>query len=303
MEWNGKYRDCVRDYWRGQDQTLGEFAYRFTGSPDLYEATGRKPYASVNFITAHDGFTLHDLVSYNEKHNEANGEDNRDGADDNRSWNCGVEGPTDDPQVNALRNRQKRNFLSTLFLSQGVPMLLGGDEIGRTQKGNNNAYCQDNEISWYDWEAADKDLLEFTRRLIQFRKDHPVFRRRGWFQGRPIHGATVTDIGWFTPDGHSMDDEHWGEGFAKAVGIFLNGDAIASPDSRGERVTDDSFYILFNAHYEPLDFALPESEWGKEWVTVLDTARPVPKEEEERIRAGSATGVDARSLKVLRRVA
>ena len=201
LEWNGKYRDCVRDYWRGEDQTLGEFAYRFTGSSDLYEMTGRKPYASVNFVTAHDGFTLNDLVSYNEKHNEANGEESRDGESHNRSWNCGAEGPTEDPEVNKLRDRQKRNFLATLFLSQGIPMLLGGDEIGRSQNGNNNGYCQDNEISWFDWESADKDLLEFTRQLIQLRKEHPVFHRRRWFQGRPIHGAQVTDIGWFTPDG------------------------------------------------------------------------------------------------------
>jgi glycogen operon protein len=301
LEWNGKYRDCVRDYWRGQDQTLGEFAYRFTGSSDLYESTGRKPYASINFVTAHDGFTLNDLVSYNDKHNEANGEDNRDGESHNRSWNCGAEGPTDDSEVNTLRNKQKRNFLASLFLSQGIPMLLGGDEISRTQGGNNNGYCQDNEISWYNWEAADKDLLEFTRRLIHFRKDHPVFRRRRWFQGRPIHG--VTDIGWFTPEGGQMAEENWGEGFAKAVAIFLNGDAIASPDTRGERVTDDSFYILFNAHYERLDFSLPKTEFGKEWVSVLDTTQPVPKEEETRIRAGDNVGVDARSLKVLRRVA
>src|ERR687897_1742361 len=271
LEWNGKYRDCVRDYWRGQDQTLGEFAYRLTGSSDLYETTGRRPYASINFVTAHDGFTLNDLVSYNEKHNEANGEENRDGESHNRSWNCGAEGPTDDPEVNKLRDRQKRNFLSTLFLSQGIPMLLGGDEIGRTQKGNNNGYCQDNEISWFDWQAADHDLLEFTTRLIELRKQHPVFRRRRWFQGRPIHGARVTDIGWFTPEGTEMADEHWGEGFAKAVGVFLNGEAIDDPDPRGERIVDDSFYVLFNAHHEPLRFVLPKRDWGKGWTVVVDT--------------------------------
>jgi isoamylase len=302
MEWNGKYRDCVRDYWRGQDQTLGEFAYRFTGSSDLYEATGRRPYASVNFVTAHDGFTLHDLVSYNEKHNEANGEDNRDGESNNRSWNCGVEGPTDDPQVNALRNRQKRNFLSTLFLSQGVPMLLGGDEIGRTQRGNNNAYCQDNEISWYDWDSADTTLLEFTRRLIHFRKQHPVFKRRGWFQGRPIYGAKVTDIGWFTPDGMEMAEEQWGEGFAKALGVFLNGEGIDSLDVRGERVVDDSFYLLFNAHYEPLTFALPQRKWGEEWTVILDSTQLLPAEKERLYKAGDELSVESRSLQVLRRV-
>ena len=303
LEWNGKYRDCVRDYWRGQDQTLGEFAYRLTGSPELYEATGRRPYASVNFITAHDGFTLHDLASYNEKHNEANGEDNRDGESNNRSWNCGAEGPTDDREVNALRNRQKRNFLSTLFLSQGIPMLLGGDEIGRTQRGNNNAYCQDNEISWFDWDLADKTLLEFTCRLIQFRKQHPVFRRRKWFQGRPIYGANVTDIAWFTPDGMEMAEEQWGEGFAKALGVFLNGEGIDTPDSRGERIVDDSFYVLFNAHYEPLPFLLPKEDWGKQWKVVLDTNKPLPEEEERVYKPGDEIPVESRSVKVLRRVA
>jgi isoamylase len=302
LEWNGKYRDCVRDYWRGEDQTLGEFAYRFTGSSDLYEMTGRKPYASINFITAHDGFTLNDLVSYNDKHNEANGEESRDGESHNRSWNCGAEGPTEDPEVNKLRDRQKRNFLATLFLSQGIPMLLGGDEIGRSQNGNNNGYCQDNEISWFNWESADKDLLEFTRQLIQLRKEHPVFHRRRWFQGRPIHGAQVTDIGWFTPDGSEMTQEDWNGGFAKALGVFLNGEGIQSPDARGERVVDESFYVLFNAHHEPLQFTLPKRDWGDEWVVVLDTARSTPKAEEQRQKAGQEVPVESRSLKVLRRV-
>ena len=300
LEWNGKYRDCVRDYWRGQDQTLGEFGFRFTGSSDLYEGTGRRPYASVNFVTAHDGFTLNDLVSYNDKHNEANGEENRDGESHNRSWNCGAEGPTDDPAVNALRNRQKRNFLSTLFLSQGIPMLLGGDEIGRTQKGNNNGYCQDNEISWFDWQSPDRDLLEFTTKIIALRKQHPVFRRRRWFQGRPIHG--VTDLGWFTPEGVEMEEEHWGEGFAKAVGVFLNGEAIDDPDPRGERIVDDSFYVLFNAHHEPLRFVLPKKDWGKGWTVVVDTGG-TQAEEQGPHSAGEEVGVEARSLKVLRRVA
>jgi glycogen operon protein len=302
LEWNGKYRDCVRDYWRGEDQTLGEFAYRFTGSSDLYEMTGRKPYASVNFVTAHDGFTLNDLVSYNEKHNEANGEESRDGESHNRSWNCGAEGPTEDPEVNKLRDRQKRNFLATLFLSQGIPMLLGGDEIGRSQNGNNNGYCQDNEISWFDWESADKNLLEFTRQLIQLRKEHPVFHRRRWFQGRPIHGAQVTDIGWFSPDGVEMAEEQWGQGFAKALGVFLNGEGIQSPDARGERVVDESFYVLFNAHHEPLQFTLPKRDWGDEWVVVLDTARSTPGAEEQPQKAGQEVPVESRSLKVLRRV-
>ena len=302
LEWNGKYRDCVRDYWRGEDQTLGEFAYRFTGSSDLYEMTGRKPYASINFVTAHDGFTLKDLVSYNEKHNEANGEESRDGESHNRSWNCGAEGTTEHPEVNKLRDRQKRNFLATLFLSQGIPMLLGGDEIGRSQNGNNNGYCQDNEISWFDWESADKDLLEFTRRLIQLRKEHPVFHRRRWFQGRPIHGVQVTDIGWFTPDGSEMTQEDWNGGFAKALGIFLNGEGIQSPDARGERVVDESFYVLFDAHHEPLRFTLPKRDWGDEWVVALDTARSTPAEEQGRHKAGDEVSVESRSLKVLRRV-
>ena len=270
-EWNGKYRDTVRDFWRGQDQTMGEFAYRFTGSSDLYERTGRRPFASINFVTAHDGFTMRDLVSYNEKHNEANGEENRDGESHNRSWNMGAEGPTDNADVNRLRARQMRNFLATLFLSQGVPMLLGGDEIGRTQQGNNNAYCQDNEISWYDWEHADEGLLEFVRSLAKFRHKHAVFRRRRWFQGRAIRGSEVSDIGWFTPGGDEMSEEHWRQGFAKSLGVFLNGQGIPTSNTRGERVVDDSFYVLFNAHSEPIEFVLPNGAWGKRWTVVLDT--------------------------------
>jgi glycogen operon protein len=270
-EWNGKYRDTVRDFWRGTDQTLAEFAYRFTGSSDLYEATARRPYASINFITAHDGFTLRDLVSFNEKHNEANGEDNRDGESHNRSWNGGEEGPTENPEVLALRQRQTRNFLTTLLLSQGVPMLLGGDEIGRSQRGNNNAYCQDNEISWYDWTNADRRLQQFTRRLIQLRLRHPVFCRRRWFQGRPLRGTQVSDIGWFTPGGSEMSEEDWQAGFAKSLGVFLNGRAIPTPNERGEPILDDSFYVVFNAHHEPLDFKMPEKKWGTTWGVVLDT--------------------------------
>ncbi len=299
-EWNGKYRDCVRDFWRGEDQTLGEFAARFTGSSDLYEGTTRLPYASINFVTAHDGFTLRDLVSYDEKHNAANGEDNRDGEDHNRSWNCGVEGPTDDPEVLRLRARQTRNFLATLLLSQGVPMLLGGDELGRTQQGNNNAYCQDNEISWFDWDDVDEDLLAFTRRLIHYRHDHPVFRRRGWFQGRPIHGSDVADIAWFTIEGERMEEEHWGEGYAKSLAVFLNGATIPNPNARAEPVTDDDFLLLFNAHHEPLPFTLPAAEWGEAWVKEIDTDRGVV-DDEVNVAAGEVVTVEARSLVVLRR--
>jgi isoamylase len=300
-EWNGKYRDTMRDYWRSEDQTLGEFAFRLTGSPDLYEAGGRRPHASVNFITAHDGFTLNDLVSYNEKHNEANGENNEDGESHNRSWNCGVEGPTDDPEVNTLRARQKRNFLATLFLSQGIPMLLGGDELGRTQGGNNNGYCQDNEISWVDWEQVDKALLEFTRRLSRFRKEHPVFWRRDWFQGRPLRGVGIGDIAWFKPDGEEMSDEDWANGFAKSLGVFLNGQGIVSPDRRGEEVADDSFYLLFNAHHEPLDFTLPPKKWAPQWVKVLATSEMPPKEKEAKktYKPGQGVLVEARALVVL----
>ena len=300
-EWNGKYRDCVRDYWRGEDKMLAEFAYRFTGSSDLYENTGRRPYASINFVTAHDGFTLNDLVSYNEKHNEANGEENRDGANDNRSWNCGAEGPTDDLEINALRARQQRNFLATLFLSQGIPMLLGGDEIGRTQKGNNNVYCQDNETSWFHWDAQDDNtLLEFAHRLIRLRKEHPVFQRRRWFQGRPIRGSAESDIGWFAPDGQEMTEEQWGESFAKSFGVFLNGAGIVSPNAQGERIMDNSFYVLFNAHNESLTFTLPAQEWGAHWVKILDTKESLPEEDDKVYESGAAIELAARSLVVLR---
>ncbi len=297
-EWNGKFRDTVRDYWRGEPATLGEFASRFTGSSDLYEAGGRRPYASVNFVTAHDGFPLADLASYNDKHNAANGENNRDGESHNRSWNCGVEGPTDDPLVRVLRDRQKRNMLATLLLSQGVPMLLGGDEIGRTQGGNNNGYCQDNEISWFDWENRDEGLLLFAARLIELRRDHPVFRRRGWFQGRPIRGEGLMDIAWFKPDGGQMSENDWNAGFAKSMGVFLNGDEITAPDPRGKRVRDDSFFLLFNAHYEPIKFALPRGSYGNRWLRILDTADPLPRF----YRSGAQVPVADRSLVVLRKV-
>ncbi|HZD39686.1 MAG TPA: glycogen debranching protein GlgX [Terriglobales bacterium] len=298
-EWNGRYRDCVRDFWRGENQKLGEFASRITGSSDLYENTSRLPYASINFVTAHDGFTLNDLVSYNEKHNEANGEENRDGESHNRSWNGGVEGHADDLDVLDLRRRQKRNFLATLLLSQGVPMLLGGDEIGRTQQGNNNAYCQDNEISWYDWKNTDEDLLAFCQRLIRCRREHPVFRRRRWFHEQPIHGSEVKDIAWFTMEGEQMAEEDWGQGFAKSLGVFLNGETIPNPNPRGEPVVDDSFYMIFNAHHEPLDFTLPGTDWGELWVKELDTETGW-MEKDENYKAGNQVKVHARSIVMLR---
>jgi isoamylase len=292
-EWNDRYRDTVRDFWRGADCTLGEFANRFTGSPDLYAPTGRRPAASINFVTAHDGFTLADLVSYDEKHNEANGEDNRDGESHNRSWNCGAEGPTGDPGVLALRARQRRNFVATLLLSQGIPMLLSGDEIGRTQRGNNNAYCQDSEVSWCDWESADRGLCEFTAALVALRRAHPVFRRRRWLLGG--------DIGWFRADGEEMEEADWREGLARALGVFLNGGA-PTLDARGERVADASFCLLFNAQAEAVAFRLPRrADWGERWVKVLDTAAP-PAEEEPVRAAGAEVGLAGRSLVVLRRV-
>jgi isoamylase len=304
-EWNGRYRDCVRDYWRGSDQGIAEFASRLTGSSDLYESGGRKPYASINFLTAHDGFTLTDLVSYNERHNENNGEDNRDGESNNRSWNCGVEGPAgDNREVNVLRARQKRNFLATLFLSLGVPMLLAGDEFGRTQSGNNNAYCQDNEISWLDWEKVDLKQLEFTKEIIQFRKEHPVFCRRKWFQGKSIRGGDVNDVAWFRPDGEQMSDEDWGAGFAKSLGVFLNGDEIPSVDAAGRRVLDQSFYLIFNAHWEHVEFVLPPEIWGQSWTRVLDTRNgDAPAEDNWQRAAGTRINIDSRSLVVMSRVA
>lgn len=269
-EWNGLYRDCIRDFWRGADSILGEFAARFTGSPDLYEGDYRRPTASINFITAHDGFTMNDLVSYNHKHNKANGENNQDGESHNRSWNCGHEGPSRDPAIVQLRQQQKRNLLTTLFLSQGVPMLLAGDEISRTQKGNNNAYCQDNEISWLNWKKADKELLQFTQKLIHFRKSHPAFRRRRWFQGQPIKG--IEDIAWFLHDGTEMSEEHWNTHFAKTLSVFLFGKGIHALGPKGEQITDDSFYLIFNAHHDALPFKLPSEKFGKTWTKVIDTS-------------------------------
>jgi glycogen operon protein len=284
-EWNGKYRDSVRDFWRGTDQTLGEFANRFTGSSDLYADDGRRPYASINFVTAHDGFTLRDLVSYNEKHNEANGEQNQDGDNHNRSWNCGEEGETSNEGVLSLRRRQTRNFLTTLFLSQGIPMLLGGDEFGRTQRGNNNAYCQDNEISWFDWDAMDHDLLEFTQRLIEIRCEHPVFRRRRYFLGRPLRGEGVSDIAWFRPDGQIMSENDWG-GNARSLGIFLNGSAIPTPDEKGQQILDDDFIVLINAHHEPMTFQIPAEHAARHWLKIIDTAAATPERRRQAVDGG-----------------
>ncbi|MDM7853501.1 glycogen debranching protein GlgX [Cellulomonas alba] len=304
-EWNGKYRDTVRDFWRSQPSTLGEFASRISGSSDLYEHTGRRPIASVNFVTAHDGFTLRDLVSYNDKHNEANGEDNRDGESYNRSWNCGVEGPTDDSHINQLRARMQRNFLTTLLLSQGVPMILHGDELGRTQQGNNNTYCQDNELSWVDWDLDDQRtaLLEFTRRVVRLRKEHPVFRRRRFFAGAAEHGgeSELRDIAWFNPAGDHMADDAWTGEDARAVTVFLNGDAIPEPDMRGRGITDDSFLILFNGQLEATTFTIPDAEYGTTWTVVLDTDSQV--DPGDTIDAGEDLALAHRSMVVLTRPA
>jgi isoamylase len=273
-EWNGKYRDAIRSFWKGDEGKIGEVAYRLTGSPDLYQHDGKRPYASINFVTSHDGFTLTDLVSYNEKHNEANGEKNHDGDNNNLSWNHGVEGPTEDPKINALRERQRRNFLTTLLISQGVPMLLGGDEFGRTQNGNNNAYCQDNELSWFHWEKWDenqKALFEFTRRLIQLRHQHPVFRRPKFFQGRRIRGSQIKDVMWFNPGGNEMSEKDWSLPLARCLGMMLSGDTIDVLAFQGEPIRDDTFLFLMNAHYETISFLLPGEE-NIEWQLLLDTA-------------------------------
>ena len=293
-EWNGIYRDVIRDFWRGQ-ASVAQFASRFGGSADLYETDGRRPFASINFVTAHDGFTLRDLVSYNEKHNEQNGEDNKDGTDDNRSWNCGVEGPTDDPDVLALRARQQRNFLATLILSQGVPMLLGGDESGRTQQGNNNAWCQDNELSWLDWENVDGELLEFTRKLIRFRQEHPVCRRTRFFEGT---GEQLPDVWWMRPDGRRMTRRDWENDGARAIGVFLNGDELGSETPHGEQLRDDSFLMLFNAHFEQVDFRLPARRFGTHWQLELATGAC----DFEELGPGAGVLVESRSLAVFRRV-
>ena len=302
-EWNGRYRDAIRRYWKGDGGQVAELAYRLSGSSDLYEGGGRRPHASINFVTAHDGFTLHDLVSYNQKHNEANGEDNADGTDDNLSWNCGVEGPTTKPSIVALRERQKRNILATLLLSQGVPMLCGGDEIGRTQRGNNNAYCQDSEISWIDWKLSkpQQSLLAFTRNLIALRQKHPVFRRRRFFQGRRIRGAEVKDLSWIRPDGKEMTDDDWAQGYVRCLGVRLAGHAIEEKDPKGRPLLDDTFLLLINAHHEPRPFTLPAHKRGVLWQPVFDTAlydtngRAVSL-----LRGGEQYDLEGRSLALLR---
>ncbi|NSC24478.1 glycogen debranching protein GlgX [Streptomyces albus subsp. chlorinus] len=312
-EWNGRYRDTVRDLWRGEPRAVAEFGSRLTGSSDLYQDDGRRPLASVNFVTCHDGFTLHDLVSYNEKHNEANGEGNRDGESHNRSWNCGAEGPTDDPAVLALRRRQQRNLIATLMVSQGVPMLSHGDEFGRTQQGNNNAYCQDGPLTWVRWPgddgpsdgpgAPDPALCDFVRAMVWLRRDHPVFRRRRFFHGRPTEGThdELSDIAWFTPTGTEMTERDWQSPHTRALTVFLNGDAISEPGERGERITDDSFLLLFNAHHEPLDFVIP-ADHGRQWQAVVDTAQEAAFQEDgPKVAAGECLRLADRSMRVLQR--
>ncbi|SDN84312.1 glycogen debranching protein GlgX [Geodermatophilus sp. DSM 45219] len=300
-EWNGKYRDTVRDFWRGEPSTIGEFASRLTGSADLYQHSGRRPVASINFVTAHDGFTLNDLVSYNEKHNEANGEGNNDGESHNRSWNGGVEGPTVDKKVLTLRARQRRNFLATLMLSQGVPMLLHGDELGRTQEGNNNGYCQDSPLTWIHWDEVDEGLLEFTKLVTRLRHDHPTFRRRRFFHGRPVRRGQddpVQDVAWLTPAGDLMTEDDWDAGFAKSLAMYLNGHGIRSTDERGEAVVDDHFYLAFNASHEPMDFCLPSEEYAGAWTVVLDTAEMDAVEPRE-LKPGETLTLQDRSMVVL----
>ncbi|MCE7064937.1 glycogen debranching protein GlgX [Dyadobacter sp. CY326] len=299
-EWNGMYRDQIRDFWRGGNTSLTEFAHRFTGSPDLYQNGYRRPTASINFITAHDGYTLNDLVSYEKKHNEANGEDNNDGESDNRSWNCGVEGETDKKEVIALRAKQRRNFLTTMFLSQGVPMLVAGDEFGRTQHGNNNAYCQDNEVSWLDWKNADADLLNFTRSLITFCCDHPTFRRRRWFQDLPVTSSKYKDIMWYLPGGKQIEDKQWKKEVARSFGVFLNGLEIRCVGPDGKRLTDDHFYIIFHSGDKPVDFVLPKDECASKWHIVINTSENFIGENEYEMKPGEKLNIAGRSIMVLR---
>jgi len=303
-EWNGKYRDVVRAYWKGEGGLIGELAYRLTGSSDLYGHSGRRPHASINFVTAHDGFTLQDIVSYNDKHNEANGEDNHDGSDHNLSWNCGVEGPTDDPVVRVLRAQQKRNFLATLILSQGVPMLLAGDEMGRTQQGNNNAYCQDSELTWNDWSLTmeDHQLIEFVSRVIRIQQLHPVFRRRSFFQGRHIRGEGIKDITWLKPDGTEMTDKEWQQSFARCLGMFLAGEGLDEQDDRGQPVRDVNFLLLFNAHHDEIAFTLPAYHPERSWKMELDTSRDAGLGSDGTYAGPQAYPLQGRSLALLREI-
>jgi isoamylase len=297
-EWNGKYRDVIRDYWKGEGGLIGELAYRVAGSSDLYEHSGRRPYASVNFVTAHDGFTLRDLVSYNEKHNDANKDDNRDGENHNRSWNCGAEGPTDNPEIRALRLRQSRNLLASLLLSQGVPMLLAGDEVGRSQQGNNNAYCQDNELTWQSWEIGEEDgqLLEFVRKLIQLRQQHRVFRRRKFFQSRAIRGENVRDIVWLDPAGTPMSEEQWRDGFARSLAVFLSGRGLDERDERGRTIVDTDFVVLVNAHYETVEFKFPAQPEDARWELRMDTTNPAFNGEDRVFAPGDTYALQGRAL-------
>jgi isoamylase len=300
-EWNGQYRDAVRAYWKSEGGVIGQLAYRLTGSSDLYEGGGRKPYASINFVTAHDGFTLHDLVSYNEKHNEANQEGGRDGENHNLSWNCGVEGATDDPEIRALRARQKRNFLATLFLSQGVPMLLAGDETGRSQQGNNNAYCQDNEISWLNWELGEeeRELMGFVQAVLELRRAHPTFRRRHFFEGRRIKGEGIKDIIWLNPDGQEMDDEQWHHASARCLGMYLAGSAIDERDVHGGRIADDNFLLLLNANHEELPFQIPELVGDRSWQVLVDTTSASVPPAAKDYRNGDTYLLESHSLVLL----
>jgi glycogen operon protein len=303
-EWNGKYRDCVRRFWRGDGGTFTEFATRLAGSSDLYEHSGRRPHASINFVTCHDGFTLQDLVSYNEKHNEANGEENRDGSNDNLSWNCGAEGPADG-SVDALREQQKRNFMATLLFSQGVAMILGGDELSHTQIGNNNAYCQDNQITWLNWEldGTKRDFLEFVRRIIRIRLEQPVLRRRRFFHGRAADAGRAKDLTWLNPSGQEMTDADWNAGFVRTLGVLLNGDAIVETDERGERIVGDSLLVLLNAHDGAIPFTVPALRLDEPWVVLLDTAEPSSNQLPGNMHTVAGNGkyeLHARSLALLR---
>ncbi len=302
-EWNGKYRDAMRAFWKGEGGLIGELASRLTGSSDLYDRDSRRPYASINFITCHDGFSLQDLVSYNHKHNEANGEGNRDGDNHNQSWNCGVEGPTDDAKILALRARQKRNLMATLMLSQGVPMLRAGDELGHSQLGSNNAYCQDNDISWLNWrlDEAGQSFLEFVRRLIRLRREHPIFRRRKFFEGRPIHGEGVKDIVWLNPDGGEMSDEEWHQHFARCLGVYLSGADLDEVDERGNPFRDDDFLLIVNAHHEAISFSLPAHGRDDDWLCLLDTAFEQGLAEDGRFTPGQVYAMQGRSLALLTR--